>query len=77
MKKEDMRCENCIFIKKYPNFKYCHLKPHFREESGERTSIEFPLISSFDWCGQGEWEGPDKNNPDITVLYRWGEWDAA
>jgi hypothetical protein len=80
MKNEEMRCKNCIFIEKYHDensYKgYCHLEPRVMKDLERFTcDIKFPTVSTMDWCGQGEWEGPDKDNPDIKVLYRWGEWD--
>jgi len=76
MQKEYMRCQNCIFLNREDTDIYCHLKPHIITESEERVLIDFPVIYASElWCGQGEWEGAAKDNPEVKILYRWGEWD--
>ncbi|MGC8604836.1 MAG: hypothetical protein ACP5VS_14295 [Desulfomonilaceae bacterium] len=76
MKREDMICENCIFMNSNTYTDFCHLKPIIIKESEDSAYIDFPIIYVADlWCGQGEWEGPAKDDPETNVLYRWGEWD--
>jgi hypothetical protein len=77
MNKEDMCCHNCIFINRTSGVNYCAVSANSIVDDDNDHVIDFPIIlySRRMWCGQGEWEGPAKDNPDIKVLYRWGEWD--
>jgi hypothetical protein len=77
MKKEEMRCPNCIFFNETADDDYCHASAASIVDNDDDHIISFPIILNPKsmWCGQGEWEGPAKDNPETNVLYRWGEWD--
>jgi hypothetical protein len=76
MKRDDMRCRNCIFIEKGSHDDTCRVKANSIVDNDDHV-IDFPIIlnARHSWCGQGEWEGPAPDNANITVFYRWGEWD--
>ena len=77
MQKEYMRCQNCIFLNKTPTDDHCAVIANSVVDNVDDHIIHFPIVlyPKRMWCGQGEWEGTAKDNPEVKILYRWGEWD--
>lgn len=79
MKKEDMRCQNCIFFFKGPFDNTCRVNSQsiLDDTPNDFHYVDFPSIlhPTHYWCGQGEWFSESRNYPGVKMLFHWGEWD--
>lgn len=81
MNKEQMVCQNCIFLFQDQFANTCRVNSQAKTDDTPNDShyVDFPSVLHPNryWCGQGEWFGESRTYPGAKMLFHWGEWSEV